>query len=80
MVNGAFFSHPRSGDFFLERLYTLFQLLDRQRVEVLDRQLAEQIVLATRKIFVGVHRSRNVDRGRSDVNKAAGSYGARKYP
>lgn len=77
MVNGAF--NPRSGSSYLrlEQFDPLLQLLDRERVEVLHGQLAEQIVLATRKVFVGVHRTRNVDRGRGDVNKAKGSYGAR---
>jgi hypothetical protein len=41
--------------------------------------LGGQIVLATRQIFIGVHRH-SVDRGRGDVNKASGSYGARKNP
>lgn len=55
MVNGAFKPGFASADLRLERRDALAKLLDRQRIEVLDRQLAEQIVLATRKILVGVH-------------------------
>jgi len=56
MVNGAFKPGFASADLGFELLDAFLQLLDRERIEVLDRQLAEQIVLATRKILVGVHR------------------------
>lgn len=55
MVNGAFQPRSTSDDLGLEGGDALLQLLDRERVEVLHRQLAEQIVLAMRKILVGVH-------------------------
>lgn len=55
MVNGAFNPRSAPGDLGLERGDALVEFLDRERVEVLHRELAEQIVLATRKILVGVH-------------------------
>jgi hypothetical protein len=55
MVNGAFKPRFAPRDLGLELLDALVKLLDRKRIEVLRRQLAEQIVLATRQIFVGVH-------------------------
>ncbi len=57
-----------------------WQLLDRERIQVLHRQLAEQIVLATRQILIGIHHCCSVDPGRTDVNKTQGSYGARNTP
>lgn len=79
MVNGAL--HPRfcSLDFGFEQRDALLAFLDRERVEVLLAQLGGQIVLATRQIFIGVH-GHSVDRGDRHVNKAPGSYGARKNP
>ncbi len=68
MVNGAFNPRFASRDLGFEQRDALLQLLDRKRVEVLLAQLGSQIVLATRKIFVGVHRASSVDRGRGDVN------------
>lgn len=78
MVNSAFNFCFGSRNFTFERRDALVQFVDRQRIEILHRQLAEEVVLATRKFFVGVHLGSNVDRGGHDVNKAAGFYGARK--
>lgn len=68
MVNGALHSRFCSLDLGFEQRDALLAFLDRERVEVLLAQLGGQIVLATRKIFVGVHRVSSVDRGRGDVN------------
>ena len=57
MVNGAFNPRFASRDLCLEHCDAFVKLLDRKRIEVLRSQLAEQIVLATRQIFVGVHGS-----------------------
>ena len=72
MVNGAL--HPRfcPEDFGFEQGDTLFAFLDRIGIEILLAQLGREIVLATGKIFVGIHRARSVDPGRGDVNKAPG--------
>ena len=78
MVNSAFNFCFGSRNFTFERRDALVQLVDRQWIEVLHRQLAEEVVRATRQVFVGVHPATNVDRGGHDVNKAAGFYGARK--
>lgn len=78
MVNGAFNFCFGSRNFTFERRDALVQFIDRKGIEVLRRKLAEEVVLATRKVFVGVHLPTNVDRGGHDVNKAAGFYGARK--
>ena len=79
MVNGAFFSRSGPGDLRLEQLDAFLQFLDRERIEILLAQLLGEIVLATRKVFVGFHRATNVDRWQRDVNKTPGSYGARNY-
>lgn len=55
MVNGAFKPRFASGDLGFERGDALLALLDRQRIEVLRRKLAEEIVLSTGKILVDVH-------------------------
>ena len=68
MVNGAFNPCFASSDLRFEQRDALLELLDREGVEVLLAQLDRQIVLTTRKIFVGVHRASKVDRARSDVN------------
>jgi hypothetical protein len=60
MVNGALHSRFCSDDLGFEQLDALLQLLDRERIEVLPAQLGSQIVLATRKVFVGVHRRHSV--------------------
>ncbi len=75
MINGALDPGAGPRDLGLEQRDALVQLLDRERIEILAAQLGDQIVLATRKIFVGVHRSRSVDRRRVDVNKAPGLQG-----
>ena len=79
MVNGAFALYADASDFGLEQGDPFVELVDRIGIEVLPGQLRHQIVLATRQIFVGVHAG-SVDRGQGDVNKASGSYGARKNP
>ena len=56
MVNGAFKPRSASGDLGFERGDALLALFDRQRVEILRRKLAEEIVLSTGKILVDVHR------------------------
>ena len=80
MVNGALHSRFCSLDLGFEQRDALLAFLDREGVEVLLAQLGSQIVLATRQIFVGVHRASNVDPGRGDVNMTSGSYGPRKNP
>jgi len=70
MVNGALHSHFCSNDLGFEQRDALLEFLDRKRVEVLLAKLGRQIVLATRKIFVGVHRASSVDRGQGDVNNS----------
>lgn len=57
-------------DLGFERGDALVQFLDRKRIEVLPRELEKQVVLATRKIFVGVHHPLNVDPATGDVNNA----------
>jgi hypothetical protein len=57
-------------DLGFERGDAFLQLLHRIGVEVLPRELKKQVVLATRKIFVGVHHAPNVDPAGSDVNNA----------
>ena len=69
MVNGSIYFASAPNDLRLQGGDAFVQLVDRQGIEVLPPQLGEQVVLATRKIFVGVH-GPNVDRARSDVNKA----------
>ena len=66
-----------SCDLRLERGDARVEFVDREGIEVLPSEVAEQIVLATRQIFVGVH-ALNVDPGRSDVNKTSGFYRGRK--
>ena len=56
MVNGALHSYPCPRDLGLEQCDPLFAFLDRKGVEVLLAQLGGEIVLATGKIFVGIHR------------------------
>ena len=80
MVNGALHSRFCADDLRFEQRDALLAFLDRIGVEVLLAQLSNQIVLATRKIFVGVHRPSSVDRGWSDVNMTSGSYEARNNP
>lgn len=75
MINRAVDPGPGPGDFGLEQRDALVQLLDGERIEVLAAQLGDQVVLATRKILVGVHRTGSVDRGQADVNKAPGLQG-----
>lgn len=77
MVNGAFNPRFASGDLRLEQRNALVKLVDRIGVEVLLAQLGNQIVLATRQIFVGVH-GPSVDRGRRHVNNGCGPYGLGK--
>jgi hypothetical protein len=55
VVNGPIYFASASDDLRLQRGDALVQLVDRQGIEVLPRQLGEKVVLATRKIFVGVH-------------------------
>ena len=71
MVNGAFNPGFASRDLGLEQRDPLLQLLDRIGIEVLLAQLGDEVVLATRQIFVGVH-GPSVDRGKGDVNNATG--------
>ena len=68
MVNGALHSRFCANDLGFQQRDALLKLLDREGVEVLLAQLGGQIVLTTRKVFVGVHRASKVDRARSDVN------------
>ncbi len=70
MINGAVYFHPTSLDLRFQRRDALVQFLDRKRIEVLPRELEKQVVLATRKIFVGVHHPQNVDPATGDVNNA----------
>jgi len=55
MVNGVlnFTFAPR--DFAFQQRDALTQLVDRQRVKILLAQLGGKVVLATRKVFVGLH-------------------------
>lgn len=54
MINGALHLSPAARDLGLEQLNALGQLLDREGIEVLARELRGGVVGATRKI-VGVH-------------------------
>ena len=54
MVNGAFYFHAGAGDFAFQRRDPHFQLGYRQRIEILPRELCEQIV-GTGKCVVQVH-------------------------
>ena len=78
MVNGALHSRFCPDDLGFEQRDTLLKLLDREGVEVLLAQLDRQIVLTTRKVFVGVHRASKVDRARSDVNNTRNGTGPAK--
>lgn len=60
-----------SCDLRLERGDARVEFVDREGIEVLPSEVAEQIVLATRQIFVGVHHPRSVDPAGGDVNNAA---------
>ena len=51
--------HPASFDLGLEQRDPFLELLHRKRVEILLGELRDKVVLATRKIFVGVHGSAN---------------------
>ena len=55
MVNGTCDSRPAARDFGFQRGDAIVKFLDRKGIEVLQRELSEQIVFATRE-FVGVHR------------------------
>lgn len=55
MVNGAFNPRSASLDFGLEDRDSLVELVHREGVEILLRQLVGRIVGSTRKILVGVH-------------------------
>jgi len=57
MVNGPFSTCTGSLYLGFERGDALVQLLDRQGIEILLRQLAEQVVLAAGEILVEFHRS-----------------------
>ena len=54
MVNRCFYFAARSGDFALEPGDARLQLGDRERVEILTRQLRQQVVGSPRKV-VHVH-------------------------
>ncbi len=54
-MNGALDFHPASLDLGFQQRDTFAQLLHRERIEVLPGKLHQQIIFATRKIFVGVH-------------------------
>ena len=58
MVNGALHSRFCANNLGFEQRYALLAFLDRIGVEILLAQLSDQIVLATRQIFVGVHRAK----------------------
>jgi hypothetical protein len=88
MVNGALNLDPTALDLGLEEHDPLLELLDRIRIEILLRQLRDKVILATRKIFVGVHEAATSasagamsirgDRSRGiSVRPSGGSYGER---
>jgi len=55
MVNGACPMALYSRDFFFQRGDARVELLDRQWVEVLARELRQRIVAPKRQILVGIH-------------------------
>jgi hypothetical protein len=48
--------YPR--DFRFERGNARVELLDRQRIEVLTRELRQRIVASKRQILVGIHKAK----------------------
>jgi hypothetical protein len=56
MVNGAFSTRTGTRDLGFERGDPFVKLLDRQRIEILLRELAEQVVLSAWEILVEFHR------------------------
>jgi hypothetical protein len=55
MVNSPFSTRTGPHDLGFERGNALVKLLDRKRIEILLRQLAEQIVLSAWEILVEFH-------------------------
>ncbi len=55
MVNGACLVALYPRNFFLERGDARVEFLDRQRIEVLARELDQRVVAPKRQILVGIH-------------------------
>jgi hypothetical protein len=74
MVNGAPNLRPTSIDLGLQERDPLLELLDRIRIEILLCQLRNKVILATRKIFVGVHEfATSASAGAMSIRLAAGN-------
>lgn len=70
MVNGMINFCAASDDFGFERGDPRVQLVDRQPVKVIARELRERVIGSARENFFSVHAA-NVDPSAQQVNKAA---------
>ncbi len=73
MVNGEIGLGPGTDDLGLQRGDPTLQFLDRKRIEILPRQLGEEVVVTLRGKIVGLHVS-SVDRRPAHVNKPDAEY------
>lgn len=74
MVNGMINFCTTSDDFGLERRDARVQLINRQAIEIVARELRERVIGSARENFFSVHAA-NVDRSAQQVNKAPIEHG-----